>query len=156
MSDGDVKVNLKGWLNVKKRIVGLASKSVHVGVFSNEQHPGSDYSDAELAALHEYGSPKGMIPERSFLRSTMDRKDVQDRVTKSMGKISGQIAAGKTNTTEALGVLGDLLAEEVKKTLEQNKTSGPPLAPKTVERKQSDTKLVDTGRLVDKVGWVIK
>ncbi len=151
-----VKVNLKGWLNVKKQIAGLAAKSVRVGVFSNERHPDSDYSDAELAALHEYGSPKGMIPERSFLRSTLERKDVQERVTKLMGKVSGQVAAGKTSVTEALGVLGEVLADEVKETLEQNKTSGPPLAPETVERKQSDTKLVDTGRLVDKVGWVIK
>lgn len=45
-----------------------------IGILAEEQHKDSEFTTAALAAVHEWGSLDGHIPERSFFRLTESKK----------------------------------------------------------------------------------
>lgn len=147
-------VNVRGLERIEKRLKELRGARLRVGVLSNDQHdPDNPIGLAELAAIHEFGSPAANIPERSFIRRTFREKrpellDVVRKVAK--GTVKGKITAER-----GLNLLGAWLAAEVKKTVTDGPHIPPPLQPETIARKGSDRPLVDTGRLVDAITWDI-
>jgi hypothetical protein len=94
---------------------------------------------AEVATFNEFGTER--IPERSFIRSTMDenrRKLLMENI-----KLFFQMAAGKMNTERALGILGKKITSLIKRKITTLTT--PPNAPITILRKGSGNPLIDTG-----------
>lgn len=108
---------------------------------------------AELAAIHEFGSPAAGIPERSFLRATLRNKS--RAIIATTGKIAKAYLAGRVGLVQGLGLLGAFVSTEVKKTITEGAGVPPPNAPSTIARKGSARPLVDTGRLLGSITWEI-
>lgn len=110
-------------------------------------HGESGMSNDELAAIHEFGTEDGRVPERSFLRSTMkaQRRPWLDFLAARMKRV----VAGKLPALAALEQLGLKAAGDVKAAIVAG--IDPSNAPSTVAAKGSDTPLIDTGRLKESI-----
>ena len=164
----------KEWGDLKKRSEQAARGAhVRVGVLSNGQHtPGIAQSRhvgergtaqnavnkafnttgidlVTLAAIHEFGSPAASIPERSFIRRTLDAK--HGEIVALAAKLAGGVVNGKIKLEKALEILGQFLAAEIKKTIANG--IPPELQPATIAArkrkfgKASTKPLIATGQL---------
>lgn len=176
-----VRADLRGWEAVRKAIV-KTEKRVKVGILTDEKHEArdldsgdedeaSEISMLELAAIHEFGAPAAGIPERSFLRATIDGK--RDEVNKAIEELVGKEverllggAEGKdvseaqadAAAKRALGKLGLQLVAMIRATIRNRETVGPEdqaLKQETIDRKGSSLPLVDTGQLINAVDWAL-
>lgn len=90
-----------------------------------------------VGAVHEFGSPVKGIPQRSFLRSTVEG---ERRVYKNMfKKLSVQIIKGQITKKQALGIIGLKVQTDVRQKITDIKE--PPL------QYREGNPLVDTGHL---------
>lgn len=156
------RANTIVWNKLVKRLASASAMRVHVGVLAGAGgetvHPDSGLTMIELAAIHEFGSPAAGIPERSFIRATANRDDVTKKLGVLAKRLTAQMAEGKRALPQALGLMGLFLVTEIKRTIVQRKTEGPDTqanAPSTIARKGSTTPLVDTGRLINAITWLI-
>lgn len=133
----------------------LNSKESHVNVGflqSSGMHRDSDMTVAALAAVHEFGSSDGRIPQRSFMRSavSMNKNAIQTLID----KLAAKVADGDMQRDAALGVIGQFLKDKIISRINSN--IPPPNAPSTIARKGSSHTLIDTGQLKSSVNWEIK
>lgn len=101
----------------------------------------NDYPDGTsvimVGAVHEFGSPSRNVPQRSFLRSTMQEKR---RTYKRMFvKLSKKIVDGTIDKKKALNLLGLQVQTDVKQKITDIKE------PALVSREGNP--LIDTGHL---------
>lgn len=143
---------------LEAKIAEAEMATVRIGVLGdrggNEQHPSGEFTMVELAIVHEFGSPKNGIPERSFIRRTFKVK--ADAVGRIAAKLAKMIIDDKMSVDQALELLGQWGAAEVKKTVTEGAHIPPPLKDATVERKGSTRPLVDTGRLIQSVTYMVE
>lgn len=130
--------------------------SVFVGFLRSsgeyKQKQGKDaMTVAQVAAIHEFGSKDGTIPERSFMRSALSQG--KNKIEKLAAKLTGQVTDGAMDEQEALGVLGEF----VKGLMKTKITDGlsPPLKAATIKRKGSSTPLIDTAQLINSIDWSV-
>lgn len=113
------------------------------------KHPDSEYTVAQIAAVHEFGSSirfgrsggqRIIVPERSMLRSTSDEQWSKwaDRSEEALDRIAEGVPVLK-----ALTAVGELCASDVKRKITTLRE--PPLAPATIAKKGSSNPLIDTG-----------
>lgn len=154
ISDARIVVDKRGWDALKRRVQRLNESSVRVGVVSEQAHdPESGIGMAELAAIHEFGSPAANIPERSFIRRTLDEK--RDSIATLCARLTGAVVEGKMDEQQALGLLGAYASGQIRTFMLQGPHIPPPLKPATIARKGSDRPLVDTGRLAAAISWLV-
>lgn len=155
-----VKVSVKFAPAFKRLIKDLeqSKKKVRVGIFADKggsaTYEGSDVTIAEVAAIHEYGSPRANIPQRSFLRSTVNGN--KGEIAKLMKRIGKGVFKNKLTLDQGLDLLGIDLVSKVKKRITGNPPIPPPLKPETIARKGSDRPLVDTGQLVNSITYTVE
>lgn len=144
------------WRQLKAKLAKAEGAEVRVGVLASkggdaEAAPG--FPMTALATVHEYGSPRNGIPERSFIRSTFEAKAGE------VGKITERLARGfvegKISLARAYEVLGTKGAAMVKATIASGPHIPPPLKPATVKAKGSDRPLVDTGALKNAISYEV-
>lgn len=160
MSDVKVKVDTKIWERVRAKLPDGAH--VKVGVLAaaggNAKAGEGDITMIELAAIHEFGSPAAGIPERSFIRSTFERDDVQKNLTTMAGRLAKAVVDDRMAWDQALGMIGAWAVGQVKSTIKNRLTTGPEdqaNKPSTIARKGSTLPLVDTGRLINAITWLV-
>ncbi len=128
------------------RLQSLIGMRVDVGVFAEVgalPHTGADgLTVAGVAAVHEFGTADGRIPERSFLRATFDANN--SRYAGMAKRIAARVVDGE-DPEGLLTALGLTIAGDVQERIAAG--IEPTLAPATVARKGSSTPLIDTGRL---------
>lgn len=132
-----------------------AGKGAHVriGVQATEaaQKRAFHLTNVTLAAVHEFGSRDGRVPQRSFLRATVDRE--RPLIQKMLDRAARGVADGGS-TEKELGVVGERVKAEVVRTIDQ--TIGlKPLKASTVARKGSTRPLIDTGQLKASITWEV-
>ena len=159
---GTVIIRDHGLDALRAQMVKWAGLSVVVGI---RQDKGSVRDEdggitvAGYAAVNEFGSEDGRVPERSFLRSTID--DNRDRYLAGMedAMIAGVDAAtagrdGTATIEEELGLLGEEAAGDVQATIRDLRD--PPNSPRTLHPseggtnpngKKSSNPLIDSGRM---------
>ena len=150
---GTVIIRDRGLDNLAAQLQEWMGLSVVVGI---RQEKGSVVDEdggitvAGYAAVNEFGSEDGRVPERSFLRSTIDER--RDEYLKGLERavLEGVDAAaaegdGTAAVTRALGRLGMAAAGDVQATIRDLRD--PPNAPYTIARKKSSNPLIDTGRM---------
>lgn len=169
-----VKANLKGWDAVRNAIV-RTNKRVKIGILTDKKHQSEDdkgsgdISMLELAAIHEFGSPEANIPERSFIRATVDGK--RDQVNAAIEDIVGaevkKLLDGDNPPSEssadaaakrALGKLGTKIVSMIRTTIRNRETVGPEdqaNKPATIKRKGSSLPLVDTAQLINAISYAV-
>ena len=106
---------------------------------------------ALIAAVHEFGSLDGRIPQRSFLRPAIEKNlEAFKRITfDSLVKV----AEGRMPLSTAFGRLGQAAVSAVK--TEMTTGSYVPLKPATIKRKGSSRPLIDTGNLRQSITYVV-
>lgn len=107
---------------------------------------------AQLASVHEYGSPKKGIPERSFIRSWVDNN--QPEIMRRIERMVKGIIDGKVTPEIALKTIGVFASGGIKKQLKSIST--PPLSEKTIKEKGSSQPLIDTGQMRSSIRFIVK
>lgn len=103
----------------------------------------------EIAALHEFGAPGAGIPQRSFIRATVDsHREEIDALQKALAL---KILKSEIDHAAALELLGAKVAAMVQARIAEG--IAPALKPETIRRKKSSKPLVDTGQLKSAVTW---
>lgn len=137
---------------LEARIREMGKKKVVVGVPAATNDVRDDgLSNATIAAAHEFGVP-GHIPERSFLRSTLNEN--KDKATKLLiRELKGDISQGDFSG-RAFAIVGENLSGEVKRKIQSG--IEPALDPETVRRKGSSKPLIDTGNLLQSITYEVR
>ncbi len=152
-----VSIDTSVWDRLHRRLLlqteGGKASHVRVGVVGPEASAMHDgVSMVELAAIHEYGSPAASIPERSFIRRTFADSTVQDKLDKILPRLTERFIKGES-MAKLLGVLGAWGVGQVKATIRAGLT--PDIKEATKKRKGSTLPLVDTGRLINAITWLV-
>lgn len=144
----DVTVDRKRWDELLARAHGLERLHVRVGVLSSKGGDAKEgeFTLVELAAVHEFGTEDGHVPERAPIRTTFYVRCKQELVDMQF-KLAKQIVSGGMDPRRAMGILGSWGANAVKKTITDGDGLPPPLAQSTIDAKGSSRPLVDTGML---------
>ena len=108
-------------------------------------------NQASLALIHEFGAPEAGIPERSFLRSTVDRN--RNKYLKILKNAAADLSIGK-GLKARLELLGVVIVADVVKTIDQS-IGLVGLKDATVRRKGSSKPLIDTGTLKGSITSVV-
>ena len=134
-----------------------AGRVVRVGVLADaakEERPGEKPSGMtllEVAAAHEFGAPAAGIPQRSFIRATIDLH--RDEIAQLQIALARRVIAGELTADQALDQLGAKVASWCQVRIAEG--IAPALHPDTIERKGSSTPLVDTGQLRSSITWKV-
>ncbi len=123
--------------------------NVTVGIQGDEAMEQRDgITNANLAAVHEFGSADGSIPQRSFIRGTTDRERAKiNRLLERAVK-----AGVRGDVRRELGKVGEVIRAAMVRTIDQSigiKAN----APATIARKGSSVPLIDTGVLKGAISW---
>ena len=133
----------RGYARAMRELVRLANPSVTVGVHGDAD----DYEDgatvATIARVHEFGHSGKGIPERSFLRSTIDENE--RRYAAALGDGIERSIMGKSTVYKELELLGLEVKGDVQQKITDIRT--PPNAPSTSAAKGSSNPLIDTGHM---------
>lgn len=134
------------------KIAELKGLSVVVGVTAKSNARNDELTNADLALIHEFGSPAHNIPERSFLRKPLINN--AEAVANLAKNAIGKFIAGEISLETALGYVG----EEAKGISKEAVTNGisPALKPATIKRKKSSKPLIDTGQLLNSITYEVR
>lgn len=108
-------------------------------------------TNAQLAAVHEYGAPERGIPERSFIRAPF-AANRQQYIQQLRGLVA-KVYRRQLSISRALGLMGAKISADLKNNITAGEGVPPPNAPATVKAKGSSRPLVDTGRLLGSISW---
>lgn len=130
------------------KALAASTKTVRVGVLSDapkkeREGAAGKLSLVEVAAVHEFGAPEAGIPQRSFIRATIDERRGDIEALQLV--LAQRVVEGKITEDQALAQLGAKVVAWVQARIASN--IPPPLAEETAARKGSSVALVDTGQL---------
>jgi hypothetical protein len=140
-----ITVKDHGLKDLKRSLRGLDRAIVEVGIHGEA---GSD--EVLKAAANELGTDT--IPERSFLRSTLNEN--RARYVAALGRLARKVATGETTMGAGLRLFGEVIQRDVVRKIDA--ITDPPLAESTVEAKGSDKPLIDTGTMRRNVRYVVR
>jgi hypothetical protein len=140
-------VDMRKLDELRQRLVG--ERRVNVGVPRGVGNEENGTAVAMVAAVHEYGSPKQGIPERPFLRVSIQRN--REKYVRLNRINLVRVVRGELTVEEALGQLGAMAAGDVQETIRAGNFA--PLKPATVKRKGSSAPLIDSGQLIQSIQW---
>ncbi|MBW2672317.1 MAG: hypothetical protein JRD89_02725 [Deltaproteobacteria bacterium] len=143
---------------LKKELDYLRRNRLEIGIFEGSPSADSPSGDVEglgeyswdvvkIATIHEFGGK--YIPERSFIRSTMDERESD--ITNMTERLLNQMIQGYLDAETLLSRLGEYITGLIKQKITDIRT--PPNAPATIQRKGSSNPLIDTGRMRMSVTW---
>lgn len=147
---------------------------VKVGVLGSqalEKYPEEASTVVEIATFNEFGTAgkqitqssvfagatpgatkgKGAIPERSYIRSTMDQK--RATYQRLVELLAGEIYLKKKSIGQVLGLIAERIKGDIQRKIVTLKD--PPNAPSTVAQKGSTNPLVDSGRLRQSIDYEV-
>lgn len=156
-----------GWSRIRAEFDNLAKKPyVKVGVQGTQAKAAKKFRNSagqiiesghidlvQVATIHEFGAPGANIPERSFIRSTMEEN--KQAFWAYAQELQQRILMGEIKTEDALGMLGEKIQAAIQAKFTNN--DWPPLAAATLGQRTGHVgnqalkgvhrPLVDTGQL---------
>lgn len=137
--------------------------NVRVGVLADAgaEKREDGFTNVEIAAVHEFGTDDGRVPERSFIRSSFERNG--EKYKEHIKALVSKVVEGKVDLVKALNVLGLGAATDVKRGISEGLIKQD-LAESTLARKEAKTRpgstgvpkaLIDTGRLLGSITWAV-
>ena len=145
-----VTIKDNGAAKLMERARALAKgATVRVGVLDDapkevgEGEREGPYSLLEIAAVHEFGAPDAGIPQRSFIRATIDLKRTEIEALQT--SLAQRVVAGELDPSQALEQLGAKVASMCQLRIAEG--IEPALKPETIARKGSSKPLINTGQL---------
>lgn len=145
----------KGWRKIIAGLDELQKSDVLVGVHEGEERLDDEMSSAELAALHEFGSEDGTVPERSFLRASTDH--YSDIFGEAFSDAFKDIVALRRPARQALNRIGLLGQAKVREFITVvGQSVWPDISDATKKRKGSSKILIDTGQLRRDITYIVE
>ena len=138
----------KGYRKVLKDLGTVDDSGITVGFHAKDvERDDSEFNVAEIAAVNEFGSDDGTIPERSFIRSTVD--DNSRKYRKFIRDTFSLVLIGKISPKTALDRIGIRIRDDIKRKIVT--LSQPANEASTIAAKGSANPLVDTGTMIKRV-----
>ena len=145
-----------GYANLMARLMEQNSIDISIGILPDGEtgddgmyHAGTEL--AFIASINEFGSSDGHVPERSFLRSTIDEN--RNKYLRLMTTATKQVMRGVSAKVAYSSVARKVVRDVVRKI----KNRIPPAnAAATIKKKKSDVPLVDTGELYASISYRLK
>lgn len=145
-------------------ILAQANRNVLIGVPAEAQHKDEETGEAktmaEIAAIHEFGSPENNIPERPVLRQGV-RNGAEKFHRVNMANLRA-VLDGKMTVTGALEKLGVVAVGEVKREFVQPEPAFAPLKQSTIDErerkfgKKSTRPLVASGQYRQSITYIVE
>lgn len=156
MAKAKAKIDKTAWRDLVIAMHGLEGTEIRVGAVGAAARASVEGGTnmAGLVATHEFGSPARRIPERPFIRSTATRE--QRRIGTLMLTALGRYVNGGASLSQELNKVGAWFLGQIRATVTRGAGVPPPNAPATVARKKSDRPLVDTGRMLQSLSWLVE
>lgn len=144
----------RGYKAFQRNMVRFIRKpNVTVGIQATEaaQTRGFGETNVTIAAVHEFGSRDGRIPQRSFIRASVDRERA---LLNRMLDTAVRRIAESGDARRHLGLVGERARAEMVRTID-NSIGLAPLTPAGIRSKvrPSTTPLLDTGQLKGAITW---
>lgn len=140
---------MKAWRERHEKLARGGKPHVKLGVFQDSGSREDGLTNVQLAAIHEFGTSDGHVPERSFLRSAFNANHKDWRAM--LRTLVRDVVLGRSSLKRAFDIVGARAISDVKKLIVAH--IPPKLAESTVARKGSSTPLVDTGSLLNSLTW---
>lgn len=118
----------------------------------------ADMRVVDIAAVHEFGTINGRVPERSFIRAGVDENI--SKIQKDVVTVTEMVADGRLTSEQALDAVGQRAVGYVRARIQ--KGIKPDLKPATKREKAKDggtgksTPLIRTGRLINSLTHVVR
>ena len=141
-----VHVNVNGLDNIKR---AMKNKYVaYVGILGSkatEEHENSDYTNAQIGAVHEFGSISNNIPARSFIRMPLEAEMGKWIAKEGKRYFNDAVNGNLQHFFTRVGLKAEEIIQDAFVTRgfgqwAENK-------PATIARKGSSMPLIDTGAL---------
>lgn len=144
-----------GYREAMRRLLGESDSHVYVGIRQDQGETvaeGDDINLAGIAAVNEFGSDDGHIPERSFLRSTVDEN--RSEYADVLQRLVENHVDGKAHIDDSINELGVRAVRDVQTKIRTLRE--PENADSTKKKKKSDNPLIDTGRLRQSIDYEVR
>jgi len=105
----------------------------------------TDMTNAEIGAIHEFGSITRKIPQRSFLRMPIWMKLPENLKLLGPAMLSGLTTGNIVKAYKKLGILGENIVQNAFES--GGFGNWPKLSQRTIDRKRSSAILIDTAQL---------
>lgn len=135
---------------LQERLARNSAVNVGVPAASGSYEDGTPL--AVIAAVNEFGSRDGRIPERSFLRVPI-RQNLPE-LTKTMRMLLKQVVNGNLTVRQMFDSVGERAVGYSVEAISAG--IQPPNAPSTIRQKGSSQPLVDSGRLLQSLTYVVE
>lgn len=140
----------------------LGDVGVYVGIRADRgaEVIAGEVTLAAIGTVHEFGSADGRIPQRSYLRSTVDerRREYAKALRAAADAALVEVVRSRRVNLDAVRRkferVGAFAVGDVKRKITDLRT--PPNAPSTIRRKGSDNPLIDTGRLRASIDFEVR
>ena len=135
----DIEDTDLGWNEIIGKVEKSNGKTTRVGVVgpAARQRMPSGLTVAQVAAVHEFGSPEANVPERSFIRAAVD--DNRDAIVDQVNEVCGAILEpGPDELRAGLERIGATVQGFIQAKIREGLE--PPLAESTVERNKGETR----------------
>ena len=129
-----------GWEDIFQSIIEDNDKEVEVGYYNDEVEDGIGM--AELATVHEF-----TIGPRPFMRRSFDN-GVKD-IFRMEKELIGSMIDGNIDKQQVMEVIGDFHKDQIQKGVVERTLGLKENAQVTIDRKGSDTPLIDNSRLIN-------
>ncbi|WP_413791222.1 MULTISPECIES: hypothetical protein [unclassified Pseudomonas] len=143
------KLDMRGLVNLAKRMQTLAKTKTKVGFFED-----SVYDDgmpvAQVAAYNEYGTR--FHPERPFMQETLQDKLTIKKIISVLKLAATASIQGKGSARAIMATLGRIVAEEIKITIANYPGHN---SARTIAAKGFDRPLYDTGKMLESVKFKV-
>lgn len=146
----DVDLGMNAIMDAMKDMISMEAVT---GYFQDDIEDGIGL--AQLMATHEFGSDERNIPERPAMRLSFDNNidDIKD----FMFKIGDKAIFEQTIPAEdAYQVIGDFYKVKFQNGVITKELGLEDNAPRTIEKKGSDTPLIDSKRLVNGINTKVE
>ena len=127
----------RGWRKLVRKVFDR-KKFVTVGVHGEQNARGDGLAgNVLIMTVHEFGSERAGIPQRSVIRSTLDKNQVQyRRLMHTLGERVYQAKRPTLSTKQALEILGAKVASDMRQTIARTPGQWPALKPATIAARE--------------------
>lgn len=109
-------------------------------------HGGSKFRVVDIALVHEFGTQDGVIPERSWMRTSF--AESMQKNLKMTRRLANQINTGSMTISRALNIMGLLITAQQRAKIRTN--IPPPL------KKRKGIALIDTAQMINSITHKVK
>ena len=136
------------------RVMSTPKFEVLVGYPASAGQPKGGINNATLAAIHDLGAPGAGVPERRFLRQSVENR--RKPYTTLLANELRKAYAGEQSVERANDRLAVAAEAGVKLEITRPSPAFVPLKPATIKRKGSSVPLIDEGQLRSSATAVVR